>query len=338
MLNLAMLLDDTATTMPDRPAVVLGGQRLTYGDVAQAACRVANLLVSRGVGPGDKVALSCPNLPAFAEVYYGILKVGATVVPLNVLLKAPEIAYHLRDSQAKAYFCFAGTADMPMAVEGRRAVEQVPECRDFFVITAQADDDSPLAGCLTVAQAVGDQPASFQSVATDPSDTAVILYTSGTTGQPKGAELSHANMVLNALTCNRLFESSPAVGETPLAPWRCSGLALHTKRGSSQRSWAEWARFRPDSRRGGPCRTCRRLRCTKTAAGCNACPRAASSSTTIPAASCVSSIRKINHFWCRKNSGSSTRLRLIWEGGLSASRSTRRCARSSSTWPRAPTW
>jgi long-chain acyl-CoA synthetase len=74
MLNLAMLLEDTAKAMHDRPAVVLGDQRLTYNEVEQAACRVANLLAARGVGPGDTVALSCPNLPAFARVYYGIRK------------------------------------------------------------------------------------------------------------------------------------------------------------------------------------------------------------------------------------------------------------------------
>ena len=71
---------------------------------------MANLLVSRGIRPGDKVALSCPNLPYFPIVYYGILKAGATVVPLNVLLKGREVAYHLDDSDAKAYFCFQGTA------------------------------------------------------------------------------------------------------------------------------------------------------------------------------------------------------------------------------------
>src|ERR671933_1367388 len=103
MLNLSILLEDSARTYPDRTAVVLGPQRLTYGQLDAAANQVANMLVARGVRPGDKVALSCPNLPYFPIVYYGILKAGAVVVPLNVLLKSHGIAYHLQDSDATAY-------------------------------------------------------------------------------------------------------------------------------------------------------------------------------------------------------------------------------------------
>ena len=95
MTSLASLLENSAAKYPDREAVVLGDVRLTYAQVNGAANQVANLLVSRGIQPGDKVALSCPNLPFFPIVYYGILKAGATVVPLNVLLKGREVAYHL---------------------------------------------------------------------------------------------------------------------------------------------------------------------------------------------------------------------------------------------------
>ncbi|WP_369679689.1 AMP-binding protein [Streptomyces mirabilis] len=82
------MLENSARVVPDRTAVVLGVQRLTYAELDTAARRVANLLRSRGIEPGDKVALSCPNLPWFPIVYYGILKAGAVVVPLNVLLKS----------------------------------------------------------------------------------------------------------------------------------------------------------------------------------------------------------------------------------------------------------
>ena len=76
--------------------------------------------MSKGIQPGDKVALSCPNLPYFSLIYWGILKAGATVVPLNVLLKGREVAYHLGDSDAKAYFCFEGTAELPIGAGGLR--------------------------------------------------------------------------------------------------------------------------------------------------------------------------------------------------------------------------
>src|SRR6188508_2979614 len=123
MLNLSVFLEDSARNYPERAAVVLGDQRLTYAQVDAGANQVANLLVSRGIEPGDKVALSCPNLPWFATIYYGILKAGATVVPLNVLLKGREVAYHLDDSQAKAYFCFQGTPELAMGVEGHAGFE-----------------------------------------------------------------------------------------------------------------------------------------------------------------------------------------------------------------------
>ena len=108
MLNLSVFLEDSAFNVPERDAVVLGPTRLTYAQVNGAANQVANLLVSRGIAPGDKVALSCPNIPYFPIVYYGILKAGAVVVPLNMLLKGREVAYHLADSDAKAFFCFQG--------------------------------------------------------------------------------------------------------------------------------------------------------------------------------------------------------------------------------------
>ena len=93
--NLAALLEDTTAKHGDRTAIVFGDTELSYAQVNGAANQVANLLASRGIGRGDKVALSCPNLPYFTIIYYGILKAGATVVPLNVLLKAREVAYHL---------------------------------------------------------------------------------------------------------------------------------------------------------------------------------------------------------------------------------------------------
>lgn len=132
--NVSRLLTDAAFLYPERTAIVFGDDRITYGALDAAANRVANLLVSRGIRPGDKVALSCPNLPHFSSIYFGILKAGAAVVPLNVLLKAREVAYHLTDSDAKAYFAFEGMPDLPIGRAAWEGFRASAGCTEFFLI------------------------------------------------------------------------------------------------------------------------------------------------------------------------------------------------------------
>src|ERR1043166_7668194 len=100
-LNLASIISHHARLAPEKEAIVWNDVRLTYKQLDKLSNRVANALVSMGLGYNDKVALCCPNLPYFPVVYYGIMKAGAVVVPFNVLFKAREIAYHLADSDAK---------------------------------------------------------------------------------------------------------------------------------------------------------------------------------------------------------------------------------------------
>src|SRR4029079_3765731 len=105
-LNLASLVEHRAQLTPDLAAMTFQGVHTTYAQLNEAAARVAGVVVELGIAPGDNVALSCPNCPWFPIAYFGILKAGAVVVPLNILLKPREIAYHLKDSHAKACLAF----------------------------------------------------------------------------------------------------------------------------------------------------------------------------------------------------------------------------------------
>ncbi|MBW1892625.1 MAG: long-chain fatty acid--CoA ligase [Deltaproteobacteria bacterium] len=208
MLNLATILEASAVENPEKEAIIFMDRRITYQEINGAANAVANALLEAGIQKGDKVALMCPNLPYFPIAYYGILKAGAVVVPLNVLLKEREIAYHLNDSNSKAFFCFEGTPELPMAQEGHNAFKQTKECEIFWIMPAVPDAPSPIEGVTTFKELLEDQAPWFDTVHTDPNDTAVILYTSGTTGLPKGAELSHTNLMLNAMIAKDLSQGS----------------------------------------------------------------------------------------------------------------------------------
>src|SRR5947209_4838376 len=165
MLNLAILLEDSAREVPGRTAIVFGETTLSYAKVNAAANQIANGLEQAGIKKGDTVALSCPNMPYFPIVYYGILKTGAVVVPLNILLKAREIAYHLRDANAKAYFCFEGTAELSIGEHGFTAFQEVDSCEHFFLMTANTTDptvSSPIEGSQTLGTLMQNQPTTLE--------------------------------------------------------------------------------------------------------------------------------------------------------------------------------
>ena len=142
-LNLASMVSHHARLAPQKEAIVWNDVRLTYGQLDAMSNRVAHALVDMGIGHGDKVALSCPNLPFFPVVYYGILKAGAAVVPLNVLFKPREVAYHLKDSDAKAVFVFEGTDELPLCKCVKEAFDQVDSCEHLVVITKDPNSASP---------------------------------------------------------------------------------------------------------------------------------------------------------------------------------------------------
>ncbi|MGW2768155.1 long-chain-fatty-acid--CoA ligase [Streptomyces sp. NPDC001275] len=182
MNNLATLLAESAWAERDRVAVRQDDLALTYAQLNDTSARVAALLHAKGVRPGDRVALVMPNVTYFPIAYYGILRAGGVVVPLNPLLKAREIAFALRDSGSRTVLAWPLYADEVAAA----AAEVGAEC----LVTASA-----AIGPLV--QATDPMPQVVDRVE---DDTAVILYTSGTTGIPKGAELTHRNLMTNAAT------------------------------------------------------------------------------------------------------------------------------------------
>ncbi len=209
MLNITTFLDNSAEKYADKPAFTFGETTVTFSQVNAAANQIANGLLQQGLKRGDKIALSCLNLPYFPMIYYGILKMGGVVVPLSVLLKTDEIQFHLENSDAKAYFCFDGTPDLPMAKMGHAAFEKTPCCQQFFHIMGKPSDNSTFADTLTMAQLMAQQSSEFETLSTGAEETAIIVYTSGTTGQPKGAELTHSNMVMNAMVCQEFMRLYP---------------------------------------------------------------------------------------------------------------------------------
>jgi long-chain acyl-CoA synthetase len=179
-MNLAQLFTDTAVTQPENPVLRLDAQTYTYAQLAEASERVAGLLAAHDVAPGDRVAIMLPNVPEFAFVYYGVLRAGGVVVPMNPLLKAREVAFYLADSGARMVFAW------PAAVE--EVATGLAQAGDTAMVVVDPDAFTELLAEQERVDVVVDR---------DPSDTAVILYTSGTTGQPKGAELTHGNLVEN---------------------------------------------------------------------------------------------------------------------------------------------
>src|SRR3954465_5695878 len=177
--NLASLLVNSAEQGGDRIAVKLDDLEVNYALLDEGAKRVAGMLREKGVEPGDRVGIMLPNVPYFAVVYYGILRAGGVVVPMNVLLKGREVKFYLTDPEAKVVFAWHDFAD-----------------------AAEKGADDAGAECILVEpgefeKLLGEHEPQADIADREDDDTAVILYTSGTTGQPKGAELTHSNLRRN---------------------------------------------------------------------------------------------------------------------------------------------
>jgi long-chain acyl-CoA synthetase len=191
MTNFAQLIASHLDQDADRPAVKFDDFVLSYGALDQAAQRAAGLLSAYGVKAGDRVGLQMPNVPYFPIVYLGILRLGAVVVPMNPLLKDREVAYQLSDSGARVMVGWHGFKEaLTRGCEsaGVQAIEVIPG--EFEGLLGRA---APVSAITERA----------------PEHAAVIVYTSGTTGTPKGALLTHANVIAGAQTGKELINAQP---------------------------------------------------------------------------------------------------------------------------------
>ena len=197
-LNLGCIVRESAKSYPDKKAVIYDGGSLTYRELDELSDRLAAGLRTKGFETGDRIAVQLPNIPQFVIAYFGILKAGCVFVPMNVLLKATEVAFQLGDSQASALIAWAGVGE-----GAAKAVAAAGVDRLYVVSTPgmpEANHGERFETLLDVDPSV---PPTL--VQTDPGDTAVVIYTSGTTGLPKGAELSHFQLLMNSDTPGRLF-------------------------------------------------------------------------------------------------------------------------------------
>ena len=184
-MSLAAILAESASRHPHKDALLFGETRVTYAELWTEARRYATVLRDRGIGPGDRVALLMPNVPDFPRVYYAALSLGAVVVPVHALLVGREIAYVLADSGAKVLI--AGAPLLEQASAG------AAEAGVALLATMGGDEVDRLDVLAASAEPVDSY------VQREPEDPAVILYTCGTTGEPKGAVLTHLNMTMNAM-------------------------------------------------------------------------------------------------------------------------------------------
>jgi long-chain acyl-CoA synthetase len=194
--TLATMLRESRLSDPDKVLCHFGDLSFSYAQVDELSGRVAASLLDLGLVRGDKVAVHLPNLPQFLFAYFGILKAGLVMVPLNPLLRAPEIAYHLADSDSRVLITFEMFADAAV-----QAASEVDGMTTFVVTTPGAGQP---AGTRHFDELYSHADTG-ELVPTNADDTAVLIYTSGTTGRPKGAELTHFQLYMNCTVSGELF-------------------------------------------------------------------------------------------------------------------------------------
>lgn len=209
-LNLAHVLETQARSVGQRIALAGDGFEVTYAQLNAEANQIAAGLSSAGFGPGDRIALCCPTTPQFIACYFAILKLGAVVVPINTLLRARELAQQLQCAEAAAMLCHLDTPTLPIATTALEAVRACGTCGAVWTISSPLSAGmEPPAGIPTLEDLKAGQPTDFESHGCSADDASCIVFTSGTTGEARGAELTHANMMIHWLLVRDILHYTP---------------------------------------------------------------------------------------------------------------------------------
>ena len=188
-MNIANMLEIQAFKTPDKTAVVFGKNEYSYGFLNAESGRVANAFIGLGIKKGDHVAIWLPNCLEFLTSFFGILKLGGVVLPMNILYKKRELRFLLSNSKSKAVIALKEDLHVLRQIE-----DDLPHLENIVTVGEGGVCDHR----ISFQEMIKTNSADFPSLELDPDDTATILYTSGTTGNPKGAMLTHRNLLMNA--------------------------------------------------------------------------------------------------------------------------------------------
>jgi len=219
-MDFVSLIDEQARAQPAKACLSAGAQQFSYAELAEQTRRAATALRQQGIGKGDKIGLLCYNTPGFVIALFGAWRIGAVVVPINHKLQAPEVEYVLRHSGSK--LCVVDGALAPLAQRVNAAVQWL-------------STDTPAPGLASFDELVAQAAPSDEQAPPAPNDMAEILYTSGTTGHPKGCLHTHANVFLAALCAatgtsmsrnDRTLIAMPVWHSSPLNNWLLGTLVV----------------------------------------------------------------------------------------------------------------
>lgn len=213
-MNIGGFLSKRAHLSPDKEALVVGDVRLNYKQLNRRCNQFVHAIQKIGIGPGDRVAILALNEPEYLDLYFGLGKIGAIMVPINHRLAGPEIQFIVNDCQAKVFIFgkeFASTVD---------SIRNAVSCEHFVAIM-----DTPPEYAKSYQELTADAPETEPEIASGGDDTMTILYTSGTTGRPKGAELTHDGYFGTSVTLKATFGDVGEVLLMPLPLFHIGGLA-----------------------------------------------------------------------------------------------------------------